>query len=39
MDPSGKPSRRRSFYNFFLRHQDAVDDCLASPSVQRKGET
>ncbi|XP_037923835.1 sodium channel protein 60E isoform X3 [Hermetia illucens] len=36
MDPSGKPSRRRSFYNFFLRHQDAVDDCLASPSVQRK---
>lgn len=29
--------RRRSFYNFFLRHQDAVDDCLTSPSVVRKG--
>ncbi|KAJ6635625.1 Sodium channel protein 60E [Pseudolycoriella hygida] len=31
--------RRRSFYNFFLRHQDAVDDCLTSPSVARKAVT
>ncbi|XP_070140733.1 sodium channel protein 60E [Drosophila kikkawai] len=31
-----RASRRRSFYNFFLRHQDAVDDSLTSPSVHRK---
>lgn len=31
--------RRRSFYSFFLRHQDAVDDCLTSPSVARKAVT
>ncbi|XP_037037155.1 sodium channel protein 60E isoform X3 [Bradysia coprophila] len=31
--------RRRSFYSFFLRHQDAVDDCLTSPSVVRKAVT
>lgn len=28
--------RRKSFYNFFLRHQDAVDDSATSPSVGRK---
>lgn len=28
--------RRKSFYNFFLRHQDAVDDSLTSPSVNRR---
>lgn len=29
--------RRKSIYNFFLRHQDAVDqEHLASPSVHRK---
>ncbi|XP_026836352.1 sodium channel protein 60E isoform X1 [Drosophila erecta] len=33
-----RASRRRSFYNFFLRHQDAVDDSLTSPSVHRKTE-
>ncbi|XP_067630184.1 sodium channel protein 60E isoform X2 [Eurosta solidaginis] len=31
-----RANRRRSFYNFFLRHQDAVDDSLTSPSVHRK---
>ncbi|KAL5288421.1 hypothetical protein ACFFRR_008949 [Megaselia abdita] len=31
-----RSGRRRSFYNFFLRHQDAVDDSATSPSVQRK---
>lgn len=31
-----RTTRRRSFYNFFLRHQDAVDDSLTSPSVHRK---
>lgn len=31
-----KTPRRRSFYNFFLRHQDAVDDSATSPSVNRK---
>lgn len=30
------PKRRRSFINFFLRHQDAVDDALASPSITKK---
>lgn len=30
--PSKGP-RRKSIYNFFLRHQDAMDDALASPSV------
>lgn len=34
-----KTPRRRSFYNFFLRHQDAVDECVASPSVIRKAIT
>lgn len=28
--------RRKSFYNFFLRHQDAVDDSVTSPSVGRR---
>ncbi|XP_055685880.1 sodium channel protein 60E isoform X1 [Lutzomyia longipalpis] len=37
--PDVKPVRRRSFYNFFLRHQDAVDDVAASPSVLRKSVT
>lgn len=37
MDTEARTPRRRSFYNFFLRHQDAVDDTLtASPSVNRK---
>ncbi|XP_017472126.1 PREDICTED: sodium channel protein 60E-like, partial [Rhagoletis zephyria] len=31
-----RANRRRSIYNFFLRHQDAVDDSLTSPSVHRK---
>ncbi|XP_055858616.1 sodium channel protein 60E isoform X2 [Episyrphus balteatus] len=34
-----RANRRRSFYNFFLRHQDAVDDSLTSPSVHRKSIT
>lgn len=29
-------TRRRSIYNFFLRHQDAVDDHNTSPSVHKK---
>lgn len=36
MTPSRTSSRRRSIYNFFLRHQDAMDDALASPSVHKK---
>lgn len=37
--PETKSSgRRRSFYNLFLGgRQDAVDDSLVSPSLQRKG--
>lgn len=35
----GRTPRRRSFYNFFLRHQDAVDEVLASPSIIRKSVT
>lgn len=31
--------RRRSFYNFFLRHQDAVDEAIASPALLRKALT
>lgn len=31
-----RTNRRKSFYNFFLRHQDAVDDSIASPLVNRK---
>lgn len=34
--PSRGSNRRKSIYNFFLRHQDAMDDALASPSVQKK---
>lgn len=34
--PEGKPQRRRSFYNFFLRHQDAVEDSNNSPQTQKK---
>lgn len=29
-------TRRKSIYNFFLRHQDAVDDHMTSPSVHKK---
>lgn len=35
-DSGTRTPRRKSFYNFFLRHQDAVDDAIASPSVNRK---
>lgn len=35
-DSGIRTPRRKSFYNFFLRHQDAVDDSIASPSVNRK---
>lgn len=36
-DPGSRTPRRRSFYNFFLRHQDAVDDTQStSPSANRK---
>lgn len=35
-DSGSRTPRRKSFYNFFLRHQDAVDDSIASPSVNRK---
>lgn len=35
-DSGTRTPRRKSFYNFFLRHQDAVDDSIASPSVNRK---
>lgn len=41
-DPAVPPTtpsqggRRKSFYNFFLRHQDAMDDAMASPSVCKK---
>lgn len=37
-DPSAPPdrTRRKSIYNFFLRHQDAVDDHMTSPSVHKK---
>lgn len=35
-DSGSRTPRRKSFYNFFLRHQDAVDDAIASPSVNRK---
>lgn len=36
IESGSRTPRRKSFYNFFLRHQDAVDDCLTSPSVNRK---
>lgn len=36
MMPEGIRTRRRSIYNFFLKHQDAMDDASASPSVQKK---
>lgn len=36
IDSGSRTPRRKSFYNFFLRHQDAVDDSLTSPSVGRK---
>lgn len=36
IESGSRTPRRKSFYNFFLRHQDAVDDCLTSPSVHRK---
>lgn len=36
LESGSRTPRRKSFYNFFLRHQDAVDDCLTSPSVNRK---
>lgn len=29
-------TRRKSIYNFFLRHQDAVDDQSTSPSAHKK---
>lgn len=35
-DSGSRTPRRKSFYNFFLRHQDAVDDSIASPLVNRK---
>ncbi|XP_031618644.1 sodium channel protein 60E isoform X2 [Contarinia nasturtii] len=35
-DSGSRTPRRKSFYNFFLRHQDAVDDSITSPSVNRK---
>lgn len=34
--PPHKSPRRKSFYNFFLRHQDAVDDAMNSPSLSKK---
>lgn len=34
IDPSR--TRRKSIYNFFLRHQDAVDDHMTSPSVHKR---
>ncbi|KAG5676938.1 hypothetical protein PVAND_006734 [Polypedilum vanderplanki] len=34
--PEGKPTRRKSIYNFLLGRQDAVDDHLTSPSVHKK---
>lgn len=34
IDPS--KTRRKSIYNFFLRHQDAVDDHMTSPSVHKR---
>lgn len=34
VDPS--KTRRKSIYSFFLRHQDAVDDHMTSPSVHKK---
>uniref|UniRef100_A0A336LX33 Multifunctional fusion protein n=1 Tax=Culicoides sonorensis TaxID=179676 RepID=A0A336LX33_CULSO len=34
--PSRNSTRRKSIYNFFLRHQDAMDDALASPSIMKK---
>ncbi|CRK95854.1 CLUMA_CG009301, isoform A [Clunio marinus] len=34
--PDQSKSRRKSIYNFFLRHQDAVDDHMTSPSVHKK---
>lgn len=35
-ESGSRTPRRKSFYNFFLRHQDAVDDSIASPLVNRK---
>lgn len=37
-DSGSRTPRRKSFYNFFLRHQDAVDDSTGgtSPSAGRK---
>lgn len=39
-DPSlptpSRNARRKSIYNFFLRHQDAMDDAMASPSLAKK---
>lgn len=34
--PDSSKTRRKSIYNFFLRHQDAVDDEKTSPSVHKK---
>lgn len=34
--PDSSKTRRKSIYNFFLRHQDAVDDHMTSPSVHKK---
>jgi hypothetical protein len=34
--PEGRPTRRKSIYNFLLGRQDAVDDHLTSPSVHKK---
>lgn len=40
VDPSlptpSRNARRKSIYNFFLRHQDALDDAMASPSAAKK---
>lgn len=33
---SSNRTRRKSIYSFFLRHQDAVDDHMTSPSVHKK---